>query len=523
MVWRIDDPQGYESAKIRWELPRYTRGVGLDIGCGPEKAFPHMIGIDNNADVGLFGAPPAAADLVVQDASKLEIIASDSMNFVYSSHLLEHIAEWRAALREWWRVIRVGGYLVLYLPHEDLYPKVGETGANPDHKWNVNEQKILDTMLAVGGWDCLRCERRNEEQEYSLFIVFKKLGEHRHVYSYRDSKRPAKTCAVVRYGAWGDTLQASSVFPLLKAQGYHITLFTTPRAFEVVAHDPNIDDFYIQDDGQVPNGTALQEFWKWQRRKFDKWVNLSESVEGSWLALHGRPNHGWPKAVRDKYLNTNYVQFQHELAEVVFKPGVKFYPSQEERGWAARERKTMGKGPIIMWVISGSSVHKIWPYMDQIVARILTTHPDAKIVFTGGKSEKFIEGPWRNEKRCFLRSGDWSIRETLAFALQCDMVIGPETGVLNAVSMEGMPKVCLLSHSSHENLTRDWVNTYAIFSRKTPCYPCHMLHYSFEFCHQGPETGTAQCQEDIPTDAVWAAVSNALLHQPMRRLEIVGG
>ena len=51
MVWKADDPQGNESGKIRWELVKWTRGRGLDVGCGPNKAFPHMIGVDNGAGV----------------------------------------------------------------------------------------------------------------------------------------------------------------------------------------------------------------------------------------------------------------------------------------------------------------------------------------------------------------------------------------------------------------------------------------------------------------------------------------
>ena len=55
MVWRREDPQGNESGKIRWELVKWTRGKGLDVGCGPNKAFPHMIGVDNGTDIQLFG------------------------------------------------------------------------------------------------------------------------------------------------------------------------------------------------------------------------------------------------------------------------------------------------------------------------------------------------------------------------------------------------------------------------------------------------------------------------------------
>ena len=63
---------------------------------------------------------------VTCDCKKLELFASQSMDFVFSSHLLEHIEDAGAALKEWWRVIKHNGYLVLYLPDDELYPKMGE-------------------------------------------------------------------------------------------------------------------------------------------------------------------------------------------------------------------------------------------------------------------------------------------------------------------------------------------------------------------------------------------------------------
>ena len=38
--------------------------------------------------------------------------------------------------------------------------------------------------------------------------------------------RPEKKAAVVRYGAIGDMVQVSSIFPGLKDQGYHLTVYT---------------------------------------------------------------------------------------------------------------------------------------------------------------------------------------------------------------------------------------------------------------------------------------------------------
>jgi hypothetical protein len=91
------------------------------------------------------------------------------------------------------------------------------------------------------------------------------------------------------------------------------------------------------------------------------------------------------------------------------------------------------------------------------------------VVFVGGPEAKILEAGWEKEDRVHERCGVWKIRETMAFLDQADLVIGPETGVLNAVACADVPKVCFLSHSSVKNLTRDWVNCTSLFSQDTTC------------------------------------------------------
>ena len=81
-------------------------------------------------------------------------------------------------------------------------------------------------------------------------------------------------------------------------------------------------------------------------------------------------------------------------------------------------------------------------------------------------------------------------------------MIGPETGVLNAVAFEPMAKVMLLSHSSVENLTKHWVNTESLHAN-VPCFPCHRLHYTRDFCPQHEPSGTSMCMADLPPNSVW--------------------
>lgn len=543
MTWSIDGPQGNESGKIKWEIVKWTRGRGLDLGCGLQKTFPHFIGVDNGKDSVLFGHP-INPDVRVQSAAELPMFASGSMDFVFASHLLEHFPlkpedprQWPNAiarvmaekmliekrtvgdaLREWMRVLKRDGYLVLYVPDEDEYPKVAEPGANPDHCWNCSFESVVQQMAATGcGWDLVDFQKRNAGHEYSLLFVFKKVGSGQH-HSWRKAQElraRQKTCGVVRYGAFGDLLQCSSVLHGLADQGYTTTVYTSAPGDEVIRHDPHVHEFYLQDKDQVPNH-LLGEFWAYQAKKYDKWVNLSESVECTLLSIPGRTPHVWSPAARHRYMNHNYVEMQHAIASVPHLPRVRFYPTPTEAQWARAERNKLGGAPLILWALTGSSVHKTWGGLDKTIASILLHFPTARVVFVGGPEAAILEAGWENEPRVLCRSGRYSIRETLALVEHADMLIGPETGVMNAGACLPMPKVLFLSHSTHENLSRDWVNTVSIASKDTTCPgrgqneapACHQMHYNWDHCKQyraegDPQDGTAQCQADIDGAAAW--------------------
>ncbi len=511
MVWRINDPQGDECGKVRWETVPFTRGLGLDIGCGPMKLWPQAIGIDNRKDTGMFGIQ-MNPDITVPDACDIPLFASGTFAWVFSSHTLEHIPDYKKALKEWWRLVKDGGYLILYLPHKLFYPNIGQEGANPDHKHDFLPEDIISAMKDIGGWDLVVNEDRNQDNEYSFYLVFKKYSDRKmHRFSCKEPKPTGKTCAIIRYGAWGDVIQMSSILPALKKEGYHITLYTTDRAYAAIEHEPLIDRFIIQEHEQVPNAW-LGPFWDYIKKKYDRFINLSESIEASLLAMPDRTEaRWWPTEARHAHMNQNYVEFTHKIAQVPYEgTKMRFVETPEERKWAEGEAKKFKGAPLILWVISGSSVHKVWPYMDITLSQILGTFPEARIVTVGDDRCKQIEEGFPKSDRIIKRSSQWTIRETMAFAKQCNLVMGPETGVMSAVSMESMPKIVLLSHSSVENLTRDWVNTLSLHSHETPCYPCHKQIYTWDHCNRFEKTGVAHCMSHIHPEMVWKAVLEAL-------------
>jgi ADP-heptose:LPS heptosyltransferase len=209
-------------------------------------------------------------------------------------------------------------------------------------------------------------------------------------------------------------------------------------------------------------------------------------------------------------LNFNYMEIMHGIAEVPMPPKNEFYPTEDEQKWAEKERKAMEEGPIIVWTLSGSAVHKTWVYLDNAIAKILLTYPTAKIVTVGDNLCQILETGWEEEPRVIMRSGLWSIRQTLTFVKhQADLVVGPETGVLNSISQLPIEKVIFLSHSTEENLTKHWENTQALIG-DVHCYPCHQLHYGSDYCPLDPVNGGALCQNAITPEMCFDAIMKAL-------------
>jgi ADP-heptose:LPS heptosyltransferase len=126
-------------------------------------------------------------------------------------------------------------------------------------------------------------------------------------------------------------------------------------------------------------------------------------------------------------------------------------------------------------------------------------------VLVGDELSTLLEQGWENEPRVIRKSGKYSIRETLSLLSAVDMVVGPETGVLNAAGSLPVPKIVFMSHSSGEQLTKHWTNVRAVEPKNTPCFPCHRMHYTFERCNRDEATGTAKCQADISVDQAWEA------------------
>lgn len=100
----------------------FCKGRGIDIGAGNDPLFADIETWDWDHGQG--------------DATHMKGVANDTYDFVHCSHVLEHLYDPWEGIRNWFRILKPGGFLIMAVPHRDLYEKKLELPSkwNPDHK-----------------------------------------------------------------------------------------------------------------------------------------------------------------------------------------------------------------------------------------------------------------------------------------------------------------------------------------------------------------------------------------------------
>jgi predicted SAM-dependent methyltransferase len=145
-------------------LAIYCQGQGLDIGCGSTKIRQDAIGID------LYNPN---ADMMI-DARDLSKYPPEHFDYIYSSHLLEEIENTEATLKEWLRILKDGGNMVLYQADKDLYFPIGNPNCNPNHRHHFDWESLWAIFQKIGGVELVHHGRYPETGEWSFELVVKK-------------------------------------------------------------------------------------------------------------------------------------------------------------------------------------------------------------------------------------------------------------------------------------------------------------------------------------------------------------
>jgi SAM-dependent methyltransferase len=145
-------------------IRNYLRGKVIDIGAGKDLVCAHA----------------ERFDMEDGDANVISRFRPvDHYDAVHSSHCLEHMREPRSALREWWSLLKPGGYLVVVVPDEDLYEQgIWPSIFNPDHKatfrldkadsWSAVSYDIRELVGALPGCEIVSAEIQDAHYDHAL-------------------------------------------------------------------------------------------------------------------------------------------------------------------------------------------------------------------------------------------------------------------------------------------------------------------------------------------------------------------
>lgn len=162
-----------ETATHRHWLIHLIRGNGLDVGHGGDPIVSRAVTVDLSEEQRAHcGSHPTNLS---GDARNLYWFRDGVLDYVYSSHCLEDFFETETVLREWMRVLkRPGGLLILLLPDQARYLArcaAEKTEPNRAHQHaNFSLAYVNSIVDRIGG--CKEILRHDPVDDCNFAVVY---------------------------------------------------------------------------------------------------------------------------------------------------------------------------------------------------------------------------------------------------------------------------------------------------------------------------------------------------------------
>lgn len=176
VVAHRDTPEGWSEDSEGELCKRLVIGDQiLEVGCGGRKTVPNAVGLDRvSKGEKIPGVSPvfiSKADICA-DAEGPIPVEDGRFDTVIARHILEHIVNDVDAVKEWGRVLRKSGRLIIAVPNHNLRNTIP---MNIEHvrAWTP---KSLKSFMESQGWKTV--DMIDPENQVSLVGVFTKNGVH---------------------------------------------------------------------------------------------------------------------------------------------------------------------------------------------------------------------------------------------------------------------------------------------------------------------------------------------------------
>lgn len=129
-------------------------GCGVDIASQGASVVPWAMGFDlPKAEFDYYcGNHPAKGLIQLRGHADKLPFDDGSLDFLYSSHLLEDYLDWLPVLKEWTRVLKPGGKLIILVPDKKLWNEAIARGQPPNcsHRHESYAGELSTYAAAIG-------------------------------------------------------------------------------------------------------------------------------------------------------------------------------------------------------------------------------------------------------------------------------------------------------------------------------------------------------------------------------------
>ncbi|MDI9358101.1 MAG: methyltransferase domain-containing protein [Phycisphaerales bacterium] len=176
-ILNFNEPPQYpsETSKVRSFVLPYCIGKGCDIGFGGDKI------IKENCD-GIDYAKPYArtgndrVNIPCDVINKPIPVTDNYYDYVYSSHLIEDFEDTAKGLKEFIRILKPNGNLILVFPDQKVYEAHAQAKNEPTNPHHKHADMGLSFMLACAkkcGFEFDILFQQNCVVDYNVILVLK--------------------------------------------------------------------------------------------------------------------------------------------------------------------------------------------------------------------------------------------------------------------------------------------------------------------------------------------------------------
>ena len=289
-----------------------------------------------------------------------------------------------------------------------------------------------------------------------------------------------KKILIFSFSFIGDAVLSTAVIQPLRKHfpDAHITFLVGPRAFDLLATDPNIDATLVYDNRGEHAG------WKGRLRliktlrlgKFDLVVNLRDSLIARCI---GAEHWGLTRRDSNRHAVTRYLEVlqrhgvdttnAHPFLGLTEREQAAAHHFLQETGIES-ERLLIGIHP------GGNWEYKLWDGKNYAnLASILTEKRSATILLFAGPNERELQtrvAEMMDVPPILVKTDD--LRHLAALISACDVYIGNDTGPMHIAAAVGTPVVSLFGSTNHIR-SGPYGNLHTVVQSgiSLGCNPCH--------------------------------------------------